>query len=184
MADFHKVLKADPLGEPWTPSQPGAKPIQNYWCQVEGQEWAVSIGRQTDNPLTPGTHVYGDLLYAKSQKGTEYWKFKSQQVPEDVTRPADTPAQATAQQATGTQPVSNMSAAMPDWFLPINNMIKYIYEQMRAMDDNAPKELEGIGAKPKQKTTATEVVGGVELDPATKAEIDDILNTPEVPEDK
>lgn len=183
MADFHKVLKADPLGEPWTPDQPGAKPIQNYWCQVEGQEWAVSVGRQTDNPLLPGQHIYGDLTYAKSQKGTEYWKFKSQKVPEGVTRPADTPAQAQAQQATGTQP-SNMSAAMPDWFLPINNMIKYIYEQMRKMDDDAPKEIEGIGAAPKPAPKTTEVVGGVDLDPATKAEIDDIFNTPEVPEDK
>lgn len=183
MAYFHKILKADPLGEPWTPSQPGAKPIQNYWCQVEGQEWAVSVGRQVDNPLTPGMHIYGDLTYAKSQKGTEYWKFKGQKVPDDVQRPADTPAQATAQQATGQQPTgqapTNMSATMPDWFIPINNMILFMYKELRKMSDE-PEQVPTIqganysGAnKPQPKTP--EVVGGAPLAPEVQANLDNIF---------
>lgn len=190
MADFYKILKADALGEPWTPSQAGAKPVQNYWCQVEGQDWAVSVGRQVDNPLAPGTHIYGDLTYAKSQKGTEYWKFKGQKVPDDVQRPADSPAQATAQQATGTfpgQPTANMSAQMPDWFIPVNNMILFIYKELRKMSDE-PEQVTSIpganysGAnKPQPKQTKPEVIGGAPLDEETKANLDNIFgDEPEV----
>ena len=132
MADFYKILKADPLGDPWTPNQPGAKAIQNYWCQVEGQALAVSIGKQEGNTLNPGEYVYGDLMYAKSQKGTEYWKFKSQQVPEGVQRPASTPAQAQAQQATGT-PQPNMSAQMPEWFMPTSQSTSLNLHQCQLM---------------------------------------------------
>lgn len=170
MADFYKVLKADPLGDPWVPSQPGAKPIQNYWCQVEGQDKDVNIGKQVGNPLTPGQYVYGDLTYAKSQKGTEYWKFKSQQVPEGVQRPADGAAPA--------QPVSNMSAAMPDWFLPVNNQIRYIYDQMKKMDADF---VEPTTEKMPLKTVDDEL-HGEPVDEETKAKIDDIFNEP-VPED-
>jgi hypothetical protein len=173
MADFYKVLKADPLGEPWTPNKPGAKPIQNYWCQVEGQDWAVNIGRQTDNPLLPGMHVYGDLTYAKSQKGTEYWKFKWQKVPEDVPRPTDdpsTPAQAQAQQATGM-----VGGDVPGWFIPFANQLEYIYQQMKKMDTDdinvdvdAPIEIEEPGA----------------IDEETQATLETIFGETEVPEEK
>jgi hypothetical protein len=179
MADFYKVLKADPLGEPYTPSQPGAKPIQNYWCQVEGQDWAVNIGRQTDNPLTHGTHVYGDLTYAKSQKGTEYWKFKSQKVPEDVQRPADTPAQAAAQRATGQVP--NASDAMPGWFIPINNMIKYIYEQMQKMDDEYVPPSQP--AKMPVSKVDDAVLSDVKVDDVTEEQLADLFPDEPVPED-
>lgn len=167
MSDFYKILKADPLGEPWTPNEPGAKAIQNYWCQVEGQEKAVSIGKQVRDDgqpaLSPGQHVYGDLMYAKSQKGTEYWKFKSAKVPEGVVRPAESPAQVAAQQATGSQP-TNMSGEMPDWFKPVANQIDYIARELRKMDADAPaaevealikadeKELEVVG-EPVDKET-------------------------------
>lgn len=149
MADFYKVLKADPLGDPWTPTVPGAKPIQNYWCQVEGIEQAVSIGRQVGNELRPGMHVYGDLVFAKSQKGTQYWKFKGQKVPDDVTRPADSPAQTVAQQAVG-----DVSSAVPGWFQPYGNMIEYIYKEMKSVDATETKiepievpELEPVDAE-------------------------------------
>lgn len=170
MSEFYKVLKADPLGEPWTPNKPGAKPIQNYWCQVEGQDWAVSIGRQVDNPLHAGTHVYGDLVYSKSQKGTEYWKFKSQQVPEGTPRPTDapsTPAQATAQAAT------NVSQQVPGWAVPLYNMVEYIYKQMKQME--IPSEANHDVAAEEQVETG--------IDPATKAALDSIFS-PETPEDK
>lgn len=125
MADFYKVLKADPLGDPYTPSAPGAKPIQSYWCQVEGQEKAVMIGKQEREDgqpaLTPGQHVYGDLTYAKSQKGNEYWKFKSAKVPDGVQWPQDSsPA-----------PVSDIGGQMPGWFVPVANQINEIHKMLQ-----------------------------------------------------
>lgn len=165
MADFYKILKADPMGDPYTPNAPGAKPIQSYWCQVENQDWAVMVGKQVGNALTPGMHIYGDLTYAKSQKGTEYWKFKSQQVPDDVQRPADSPAQATAQQATGQAP--NASDTIPGWAITLVNMVEYIYKEMAKMSETPPpKELEHLEQ------------------PAEQPNLDDIF-TPdtEVPED-
>lgn len=184
MADFYKVLKADPLGEPYTPNQPGAKAIQSYWCQVEGQDKAVMIGKQVRDdgvaPLVPGQHVYGDLMYAKSQKGNEYWKLKSAQVPEGVQRPADSPAQAQAQHATGTQP--NLSAQMPDWFMPVANQIDYIFREMKKMDADQP----GNGQPEPVEPQHVEHVGGEPLDEETQKTLDDIFGAPEpdVPEDK
>lgn len=179
MADFYKVLKADPLGVPWTPNKPGAKAIQNYWCEVEGQEKAVSIGRQVDNPLRPGVYVYGDLVYTKSQKGTKYWKFKSQQVPEGVARPTDdpaTPAQATAQQATGSQPVGT---DVPAWAVPLYNMVEFIYKEMKAMsvgEDDLP-------ASKEPSTNGVEVLAG-DVDEVTQQTLTEIFGEPETPEDK
>ena len=174
MSQFYKLIKADPLGEPWTPNQPDAKPIQNFWCQIEGEELAVSIGKQVGNQLTPGEYLYGDLMKATSQKGTNYWKFKSAKVPEGVVRPASSPAQAQAQQATG-HPV-DMSTTQPDWFQPWGNMIKYIYDQMKAMDANAEPAVE----EPKK----VEQIGGEPIDEETQSTLDAIFSPPEVPEDK
>lgn len=130
MSQFYKILKADPLGDPWTPNAPDAKPIQNYWCQVEGEELAVSIGKQVGNHINPGEHVYGDLMKATSQKGTNYWKFKSAKVPDDVQRPANSPAQAVAQQAVGQ---GNMSAQQPDWFQPWANLLMSISKDLKEL---------------------------------------------------
>lgn len=130
MSQFYKILKADPLGEPYTPSFEGAKATQTFWCQLEGVDKDVSIGKQVPNVVNPGEHVYGDLVYAKSQKGTEYWKFKSSKVPDDVQRPANTPAQATAQAAVGMP----QGDTMPAWFTPVYNQINYIYKEMKKMD--------------------------------------------------
>lgn len=189
MSDFYKILKADPLGDPWTPKVAGAKPIQNYWCQVEGLDKDVSIGKQVREDgqpaLFPGQQVYGDLVYAKSQRGTEYWKFKSQQVPEDVERPANTPAQATAQAAT--RPPVDMSATQPDWFQPWGNMITYIYNEMKKMDADAPAE-EPTPEPVAEEPAKVEQLGGEPLDEETKKTLDDIFTPPEspdeVPEDK
>lgn len=162
MAEFYKVIQANPMGDPWTPNAPGAKPIQSYWCQVEGVEQPVMIGRQVGNEPRIGSHVYGDLVFAKSQKGNQYWKFKSAQVPPDVQRPQDdpsTPAQATAQTAT-----SEVGTAVPGWFKPYGNMIEYIYKEMKSVDSEA-KEDEPIEA-PKLEP----------LDAETKATIDEIFS--------
>lgn len=164
MAGFYKILKADKLGDVWTPSMQGAKPLQRWWCQVEGQDKAVSINRQTDNELRPGQNVYGDLLYAKSQKGTEYWNFKGQKVPDGVQRPMDspsTPAQAAAQEAVGGQ--------MPAWFLPTHNMVKYIYDEMKKLETPEPHA---------QTKAFNDVMMDNEPAPATDAEkdmLDDIF---------
>lgn len=176
MADFYKILKADPLGEPWTPNKPGAKPIQNYWCQVEGQDWAVNVGRQVDNPLRAGQHIYGDLTYAKSQKGTEYWKFKGQKVPDDVARPTDdpaTPAQATAQAATGT-----VGGEVPGWAVPLYNMVTEMHKIITGNDFDEPEP-----AKPAEPATGVEVLSG-EVDEETQQTLDNIFSPPETPEDK
>ena len=179
MADFYKVLKADPMGEPWTPNVPNAKALQNYWCQVEGQDKAVMIGKQVRDDgqpaLTPGQQVYGNLLYAKSQKGTEYWKFKSEKVPDGVTRPASTPAQATAQAAVGV-----VGDAIPQWAVPLYNMTEYIYKEMRKMDDNPPVEVASpMKAEPKK----VEQVAGEPIDEDTQATLDAIFGEPETPDD-
>lgn len=163
MSQFYKILKADPLGDPWTPDFEGAKSIQNYWCQVEGEELAVSIGKQVPNTVTPGEYVYGDLIKALSQKsGNPYWKFKSQKVPEGVTRPASTPAQATAQAAVG-------GDAMPQWFTPIYNMLQSMQKDL--------KDLKGIDDE--LSGTATGVAKAEEpepIDEETKKAIDDIFS--------
>lgn len=192
MAEFYKVLKADPLGEPWTPTAPGAKPIQNYWCQVEGQDWAVSIGRQTDNPLRPGMHVYGDLMYAKSQKGTEYWKFKGARIPEDVQRPVDdpsTPAQATAQAATGTAAYADKWATevggqVPGWAVPFINQISDIEKKVDFIVQWCKKmDGEDEPAVPTEEPSNPSVAG--EMDEKTQETLDAIFGgEPEVPKDK
>jgi len=138
MAQFYKVLQASPLGDPWTPQQEGAKPIQNFWCQVEGEELAVSIGKQVGNTLAPGQSVYGDLVKATSQKGTQYWKFKSQKVPEGVARPADPAPQGAEgyadQWANKNQP-KMIGTDIPGWAVPLYNMVEYVYKEMKKMSD-------------------------------------------------
>jgi hypothetical protein len=180
MAEFFKILKADPLGDPYTPNAPGAKPTQSYWCQVEGQDKAVMIGKQVRSdgqpPLVPGQHVYGNLMYAKSQKGNEYWKFKSEKVPDDVQRPADSPAQAQAQAATTP---ANMSAAMPDWFKPVANQIDYIFREMRKMDVDAQTDIP-LKTEP-EAPAPVEHVGGEALDEETQARLDEIFTPDDVP---
>lgn len=167
MADFYKILKADPLGDPWTSH---GKTNQTFWCQVEGQDRPVSISKQVPNTLVPGQHVYGDLVYAKSQKGTEYWKLKSAKVPEGVQRPADSPAQAVAQQAVG-----DVSGQAPGWFTVYGNMIEYIYKEMKKMDiaEDSPSQPE--------PAKEVEVVAG-EVDQETKETLNTIFGSEPEPE--
>lgn len=196
MPAFYKILKADPLGNPWTPNKPGAKPIQTWWCQVEGQDLAVSIGKQVGNTLRPGQHVYGDLVYAKSQKGNEYWKLNSQQVPEGVERPQDdpsTPAQAQAQAATGGAGYAegwaekNKDEIIPKWFAPFGNMISYIYDYMKEMKDAEGNivDLKDVptDTPPPAEPAKVEQVSGEPIDEETQKTLDDIFPPPETPDD-
>lgn len=176
MSAFYKVVKADPLGEPYTPNFAGAKPTQSYWCQVEGQSKDVMIGKQVRDDgqpaLTAGQHIYGDLMLATSQKGNEYLKFKSAKVPEGVERPADSPAQATAQAAT--QP--NVSDAVPAWFTVYGNMIEYVYKEIKQMNVSEESNQPDVPfASP-----------GDALEPVseeTQAKLDAVFGEPEPPAD-
>lgn len=159
MAQFYKILKADPLGDPWTPSMPGAKPIQNFWCQVAEEELPVSIGKQVGNTLAPGQHVYGDLMKATSAKGNDYWKFKSAKVPDDVQRPADTAAPAT--QPSGDQ------TKVPDWFIPVLNQINDIHKMLKDLHGGEDTPEEPKPAEPEP------------LSAEDQATIDDIFTPPE-----
>lgn len=126
MAQFFKILKADKLGEPW---ESHGKTNQTWWCQLEGADKDVSIGKQVGNELTPGMNIYGDLMIATSQKGTSYYKFKSAQIPEGVQRPADTP----------NQPVNMSSGAQPEWFQMYANMITDIYKMVKDLHGGLEK---------------------------------------------
>lgn len=183
MAQFYKVLKADPLGEPYTPNMPNAKALQNYWCQFEGVDKAVSMSKQVGNNPGVGTHIYGDLMYAKSQKGTEYWKFKSSKVPEGVQRPADSPQQASAQESL----VPSASDLVPGWFIPYANMIRFIYDEMKGIQE--PKEVApATQHEVLEEANKPELVeGSAPLDEETQAMLDDIFGAEQEanePEDK
>jgi hypothetical protein len=165
MAQFYKVLKADPLGDPW---ESHGKMNQSFWCQVEGEELAVKINKQVPNIVQPGQNVYGNLMKAKSQKGTDYWQFKSEQVPDGVQRPADTPAQAQAQQATGVDKF--VGDYIPAWFVPFGNTIienNKILKELKGDDImDAPLELN----EPEEPTEL--------VDEETKNVLDDIFSPP------
>lgn len=182
MAQFYKILKADPLGEPWTPSLPGAKPIQNWWCQVEGEELDVSIGKQVGNTLAPGQQIYGDLVKATSQKGTVYWKFKSVKVPDGVQRPASTPAQTTAQEAVGFAEEwadKNVSGTIPGWFIPFGNAIIDIQKDLKLLKgDDYPEP----APKPEEPKKGVEPISD-NVDPETQATLDEIFSPAQEAED-
>lgn len=171
MAQFYKILKADTMGDPYTAH---GNQLQSYWCQFEGVENSVMLSKKVGNTPQVGTHVYGDLVYAMSQKGNQYWKFKGSQVPEGVPFPADTPAQATAQEATGATP-SNVSGEVPAWFRPVaaqladmQKKLDYVYNDLKGVEPDVPFE------EPK-----VEQVGGEPLDEKTKQQLDAIFGEPE-----
>lgn len=170
MAQFYKILKADKLGEPW---EAYGKQNQTFWCQVEGEELDVKINKQVPNVVSPGQHVYGDLVKATSQKGTDYWKFNSQQVPEGVQRPADSPAQQTAQAAVGTSGI--VGDQVPGWFSPYGNMIRFIYDELRKMSDNPGEDLNP--KTPKQQVNETQAaLNGEDLVPESDPETLEAVN--------
>jgi hypothetical protein len=171
MSQFYQILKADPLGDPYTPNFQGAKATQTYWCQFDGVDKDVSMGKQVGNVPIPGSHVYGDLLYAKSQKGNEYWKFKSAKVPDGVQRPASAamPTPAAAHQEVGGQ--------TPGWFQPWANLLQETNKMV--------KELHGGFQEPELPPArqGVEQLGGDPLDEVTQARLDDIFTPELTPED-
>ena len=179
MADYYKVLTASPLGEPWTPNFPDAKPLQSYWCQFENVDKDVKITKQVPNVVSPGDQVYGDLAYAKSQKGNEYWQFKSQKTPDGQPRATSAP-QATAQAATGQSTGHNMSALIPDWFMPYGRQIEFIYLAMKALEDTPSEPL----ATPLTQTSVLTLADDVEpLSAETEKLMNEVFGVEEIPTD-
>lgn len=84
---FFRVLKADPLGDPWTPEADGAKPLQTFWCQFEGVDLPVQMSKQVPNTPSLIYGQFGYLIEKVSQKGTKYYKFKGQKAPEELDQP-------------------------------------------------------------------------------------------------
>lgn len=86
MPQFYKVLKADPIGDPFTPNRPNAKELQSFWCQVEGQNLPVMMNKQVPNTPSLTQGHYGVLELAHG-KNTDYMKFTSMQVPQGTSIP-------------------------------------------------------------------------------------------------
>ena len=84
MAQFYRVTEASKMGEPWSAH---GNEIQTWWCKVEGEDKAVSIGKKVGNDVQPGTSVYGDLIPTVSKKGNQFLKFKGSQVPDGAKPP-------------------------------------------------------------------------------------------------
>lgn len=143
MAQFYTLTEVSMMGDPYFPPEPGAKPVQSYWCQVAEEELPVMIGKQVRDDGQPalqvGDQVYGELLKRTSGKGNPYWKYKSEKIPEGTPRPQQaprTPAQAVAQETIG---------AVPGWFLPVANQINDIERMVKAIYSD-------IGGEVTQKT--------------------------------
>jgi hypothetical protein len=153
MGEFYKILTASKLGDPY---ESHGKKIQSWWCQVEGQDKDMMIGKMEGTEVRPGQHNYGDLILKTSKKGTEYWKFQGAKVPDGVTPPAD---EAVASVPAGEQ------FDMPAWFIPYGNMIEQMYKAAGLHDDGIIE-----GAKPAIKHEPKEDVV------ATSEDIDDMFN--------
>lgn len=152
MGQFYKILKSNKLGEPYNSH---GKDVQSWWCQVEGQELPVMIGKMVGNELHPGQHVYGDLIQRQGKKGP-YWKFQGSQVPDGVERPQDAPAPAA--------PEPREQFDMPAWFIPYGNMIEQMHPLICGTDSGI---IEGV--KPAKHQPKQDVV-------VTSEEIDDMFN--------
>lgn len=183
---FFRVLKADPLGDPWTPNIAGAKPIQTFWCQFEGVEHPVQMSKQVPNTPSLTYGQFGYLVPAKSQKGTDYYKFKSQKAPDELEQPryaaADAPASTTS--TTKAEPHPSDQKDTPLWFAPYAIKINYIYDQMKQVDET-PMTQEHVFSEAKKADTYDTVnpkdqYGGEKYgDKAiSKEELEDIFGGP------
>lgn len=170
MPQFYRVLKADPLGEPWTnPNVVGAKPTQKFWCQVEGVDEPVMIGKQVPNTPSLTEGHYGVLEDATSSKGNAYKKFTSMQIPQGTSKPQY--AGVTEPQPAGTAQVDD--TIVPTWFHPYARVLKEVAEYVREQRGEAAI----VNPAPEEPDTATEEhkeepMAGTTL---TKAELDDMF---------
>lgn len=156
MPQFYQVLKADPIGDPFTPNQPGAKPLQSYWCQVKDVEEAVMITKQIPNTPSLTEGHYGVLEQRTSKKGNPYWKFTSMQIPQGESKPRYAADSAPVQQAP-----SGVSAGM-----------FHVLEQRVS-------NLEALLATPKQDEPKVEApVDKAKLEEIFGEEIDDPIELP------
>ena len=155
MPQFYQVLKADPIGDPYTPSMAGAKPLQSFWCQVEGVEEGVMISKQVPNTPSLTEGHYGVLEQRTSKKGNQYWKFTSMQMPQGTSKPRYD-AQPEAQAAP-----SGVSA----------KMFHELEQRVTNLETLLATPSLTTSSKP-ETTEAKEGVGGGEI---TKEELEDIF---------
>lgn len=175
---FYRVLKADPLGEPWTPKAEGAKPLQTFWCQFEGVDKDVSMSKQVPNTPSLTYGQFGYLVDAVSQKGTEYYKFKSVKAPEELEQPRY--AASDAQEATATKPAAVHPSDQKDtplWFAPYAIRINQIWEQVKpgelpATDTTPMPQATVFEAAKEESEEIRESIGGGTI---TKDELEDIF---------
>lgn len=136
---FFRILKADPLGDPWTPSVAGAKPIQGFWCQFAGVEHPVKVNKQVPNTPSLTEGQFGYLLEKTSAKGNSYYEFKGQKIPEGMSAPRYDGGEATAAPvAPAPTPHASDQKDVPYWFAPYAMMIKFIYDEMKGVSPDTP----------------------------------------------
>lgn len=166
MPQFYRILKADPMGDPWTPNKPNAKPIQQFWCQVEGVDLPVRMGKQVPNVPSLVEGHYGVLETAKSQAGNDYMKFVGMQTPQGMQRPRYDAAAPAETQAT-VHPSDQKDT--PLWFAPYAMKINFIYDEMRNVSSTPLTQAQVLD---EAKRVETEPIGDGNI---TKAELEDIF---------
>lgn len=150
MPQFYRVLKADPIGDPYTPSMAGAKPLQSFWCQVEDVDDPVMISKQVPNTPSLTEGHYGVLEQRTSAKGNPYWKFTSMQMPQGTSKPKYDAASAPVQQDT-----SGVSAKMfHDLEQRVSNLEKLMATP--AVEDKAV----GVAGSETTKEELEDIFGG------------------------
>lgn len=182
MPQFYRVLKADPLGDPYTPNRPNAKPLQSFWCQVAGVVEPVMMSKQVPNTPSLTEGHYGVLEDKVSQSGNAYKKFTSMQTPQGTQRPRYDAQEATTQSApTATQADAQTvhpsdQKDMPFWFAPYAMKINYVYDQMKQVDQPVVGEplpqMFALTEANKADEEAVETIGDTTI---TKDELEDIF---------
>lgn len=151
MPQFYRVLKADPLDGTYTPNKPGAKPLQSFWCQVEGVEEPVMMSKQVPNTPSLTEGHYGVLESRTSAKGNSYWKFTSMPIPQGQSKPkyADVVDMGKPENVEKNVHPSDQKDT-PLWFAPYAIMIREIHKYVQ--EQNAEEVL----TAPDSPDTATE----------------------------
>lgn len=179
---FFRILKADPLGEPWSAN---GGTFQTFWCQFAGVEHPVKVNKKAGSTPSLTTGQFGYLLEQTSQKGTKYYQFKGQQVPQGMAIPsyadAAEPSQP-AQPAPSQAPVHpSDQKEMPYWFAPYAMKINFIYEEMKGVSDKPMTQQQALdGAKKADESYGNKAYGNETYgdQKISKDELEDIFGGP------
>lgn len=131
------------------------------------------------------TGQFGYLLEQTSQKGTKYYQFKGQQVPQGMAIPsyadAAEPSQP-AQPAPSQAPVHpSDQKEMPYWFAPYAMKINFIYEEMKGVSDKPMTQQQALdGAKKADESYGNKAYGNETYgdQKISKDELEDIFGGP------